>query len=129
MSLVGPRPYLPRESDEMGEAKSEILRVPPGITGPWQVSGRNHATFAERVELDVYYVHDWSLWLEIVLLAGTVRNLFVDRGAYLAAMSSRRGRSGLQNTVATVCGPFNTSRSHSETVKPLNTDIRTKFSL
>jgi Undecaprenyl-phosphate galactose phosphotransferase WbaP len=82
MSLVGPRPYLPRESDEIGEAKSEILRVPPGITGPWQVSGRSHASFAERVEMDVYYVHDWSVWLDIVLLARTVRALFVDKGAY-----------------------------------------------
>jgi hypothetical protein len=72
MSLVGPRPYLPRESDEIGEAKGEILRVPPGITGPWQVSGRSHASFEERVEMDVYYVHDWSVWLDIVLLARTV---------------------------------------------------------
>jgi Undecaprenyl-phosphate galactose phosphotransferase WbaP len=82
MSLVGPRPYLPRESDEIGEAKGEILRVPPGITGPWQVSGRSHASFAERVEMDVYYVHDWSVWLDIVLLARTVRAVFVDKGAY-----------------------------------------------
>jgi lipopolysaccharide/colanic/teichoic acid biosynthesis glycosyltransferase len=82
MSLVGPRPYLPRESDEIGEAKGEILRVPPGITGPWQVSGRSHASFAERVEMDVYYVHDWSVWLDIVLLARTVRALFSDKGAY-----------------------------------------------
>jgi lipopolysaccharide/colanic/teichoic acid biosynthesis glycosyltransferase len=66
----------------MGEAKSEILRVPPGITGLWQVSGRDQATFDQRVEMDVYYVHDWSVWLDIVLLARTVRALFVDKGAY-----------------------------------------------
>jgi lipopolysaccharide/colanic/teichoic acid biosynthesis glycosyltransferase len=71
MSLVGP-PYLPREFDEIGEAKGEILRVPPRITGPWQVSGRSHASFEGRVEMDVYYVHDWSVWLDIVLLARTV---------------------------------------------------------
>ena len=82
MSLVGPRPYLLRESDDMGEARDEILRVPPGITGLWQVSGRNHASFGERIEIDVYYVRDWSVWLDIVLLARTVRALFVDRGAY-----------------------------------------------
>jgi lipopolysaccharide/colanic/teichoic acid biosynthesis glycosyltransferase len=45
MSLVGPRPYLPRESEKVGVAQSEILRVPPEITGPWQVAGRNHTSF------------------------------------------------------------------------------------
>jgi Undecaprenyl-phosphate galactose phosphotransferase WbaP len=82
MSLVGPRPYLPRESDEIGEARSEILRVPPGVTGPWQVAGRNHASFDDRVLMDVYYVRDWSVWLDVVLLAGTVRAIFIDRRAY-----------------------------------------------
>jgi len=82
MSLVGPRPYLPRESEKIREAKSEILRVPPGITGLWQVSGRNHTSFDDRVHMDVYYVRDWSVWLDIVLLARTVRALFIDRGAY-----------------------------------------------
>ena len=82
MSLVGPRPYLPRESAEIGDARAEILRVPPGVTGPWQVSGRNHAFFTDRVEMDIYYVRDWSVWLDLVLLARTVRALFVDRGAY-----------------------------------------------
>jgi lipopolysaccharide/colanic/teichoic acid biosynthesis glycosyltransferase len=66
----------------MSEAMNEILRVPPGITGPWQVSGRNHASFDDRVQMDVYYVRDWSVWLDLVLLARTVRTLFVDRGAY-----------------------------------------------
>jgi Undecaprenyl-phosphate galactose phosphotransferase WbaP len=82
MSLVGPRPYLPRESGDIGDARDEILRVPPGVTGPWQVSGRNHASFTNRVEMDIHYVRDWSVWLDLVLLASTVRALFVDRGAY-----------------------------------------------
>jgi Undecaprenyl-phosphate galactose phosphotransferase WbaP len=82
MSLVGPRPYLPRESGDIGDARDEILRVPPGVTGPWQVSGRNHASFTDRVEMDIHYVRDWSVWLDLVLLARTVRALFVDRGAY-----------------------------------------------
>ena len=73
MSLVGPRPYLPRESEEVGLARSEILRAPPGITGPWQVAGRNHASFGERVEKDAYYVRDWSVWLDLVILARTVK--------------------------------------------------------
>ena len=82
MSLVGPRPYLPRESQEIGLSQNEILRVPPGITGPWQVSGRNHLFFKERVKLDARYVRDWSVWLDIVLLARTVRTLLFDRAAY-----------------------------------------------
>jgi Undecaprenyl-phosphate galactose phosphotransferase WbaP len=82
MSLVGPRPYLPRESGEIGDARDEILRVPPGVTGPWQVSGRNHAFFTDRIEMDIHYVRDWSVWLDLVLLARTVRALFVDKGAY-----------------------------------------------
>jgi Undecaprenyl-phosphate galactose phosphotransferase WbaP len=82
MSLVGPRPYLPRESGDIGDARDEILRVPPGVTGPWQVSGRSRAFFTDRVEMDVHYVRDWSVWLDLVLLASTVRALFVDKGAY-----------------------------------------------
>jgi Undecaprenyl-phosphate galactose phosphotransferase WbaP len=82
MSLVGPRPYLPRESGEVGLAQSEILRVPPGITGLWQVTGRNHASFGERVQMDAYYVRDWSVWLDILLLARTVRCVALSRGAY-----------------------------------------------
>jgi len=82
MSLVGPRPYLPRESEEIGITQSEILRVPPGITGPWQVSGRNRAFFSERVEIDAIYVRDWSMWLDILLLFRTVKTLLFDRAAY-----------------------------------------------
>ncbi len=82
MSLVGPRPYLPRESADIGATQGEILRVTPGITGPWQVSGRNDTSFGERVRMDAYYVRDWSVWLDLVLLARTVRTLILDRGAY-----------------------------------------------
>ncbi len=82
MSLVGPRPYLPRESTEIGVTQSEILRVPPGITGPWQVAGRNHASFGDRVQMDACYVRDWSIWLDLVLLARTVKTLVLDQGAY-----------------------------------------------
>ena len=58
------------------------MRVLVGITEPWQVSGRKHASFEERINLDVYYVRDWSVWLDLVLLARTVRTIFVNRGAY-----------------------------------------------
>jgi Undecaprenyl-phosphate galactose phosphotransferase WbaP len=82
MSLVGPRPYLPRESDKIGSVRGEILRVPPGITGPWQVAGRNDISFSERVQIDAYYVRDWSVWLDLVLLARTVEILVFGRGSY-----------------------------------------------
>jgi Undecaprenyl-phosphate galactose phosphotransferase WbaP len=79
MSLVGPRPYLPRESGDIGERQSEILKVPPGITGPWQVAGRNHTSFGERVGMDADYVRNWSVWLDLILLARTVQCLLLNR--------------------------------------------------
>ena len=82
MSLVGPRPYLPRESEKVGYAQDEVLRVPPGITGPWQVAGRSHVTFKERVLMDVHYVRDWSVWLDLVLLARTVEAVIFKRTAF-----------------------------------------------
>jgi len=81
MSLVGPRPYLPRESEDIGVTQSDILRVYPGMTGPWQVSGRSNTTFEERVRMDAHYVRDWSVWLDLVLLARTVKCLLSDRSA------------------------------------------------
>ncbi|CAN5808978.1 undecaprenyl-phosphate galactose phosphotransferase WbaP [soil metagenome] len=82
MSLIGPRPYLPRESKEIGATQSGILRVPPGMSGPWQVAGRNQSSFEDRVGMDDYYVHDWSVWLDIVLLARTVKTVLLGRGAF-----------------------------------------------
>lgn len=82
MSLVGPRPYLPRESSEIGTTQGEILRVSPGITGPWQVSGRSGTSFAERVQTDVHYVRNWSIWLDVVILAHTLRTVLFGRGAH-----------------------------------------------
>ncbi len=82
MSLVGPRPYLPRESEDIGTTQKEILRVTPGITGPWQVAGRNYTSFGERVRMDADYVRDWSVWLDIVLLVSTLRSLLLSRNAY-----------------------------------------------
>lgn len=81
MSLVGPRPYLPRESADIGASQGEILRVPPGITGPWQVAGRSQTAFEDRVQMDVYYVRDWSVWLDLVILARTLGTVLLRRGA------------------------------------------------
>jgi exopolysaccharide biosynthesis polyprenyl glycosylphosphotransferase len=73
MSLVGPRPYLERELADMSGQEGLILRALPGLTGMWQVSDRNATAFAERVKLDVHYVRNWSPWVDIYVLARTVR--------------------------------------------------------
>ena len=56
MSLVGPRPYLPREIKDMGESFNEIIKVKPGLTGLWQVNGRSDTTFEDRLRIDKEYV-------------------------------------------------------------------------
>lgn len=82
MSLVGPRPYLPREKEKMGSYLSVICMTTPGITGLWQVSGRNDISFDGRLQLDSWYVHNWSLWQDIFLLFKTVKVVFCGKGAY-----------------------------------------------
>lgn len=81
MSLVGPRPYLPRESADIGEHLREISRVYPGITGAWQVNGRSQSSFDERVEMDAHYIRNWSVWLDLLILARTVTAVLSARGA------------------------------------------------
>jgi undecaprenyl-phosphate galactose phosphotransferase len=81
MSLVGPRPYMLNEDEKLGDIKHTILKVKPGITGLWQVSGRNELTFKERNELEVYYIQNWSLWLDFVILVKTVKVVLGKVGA------------------------------------------------
>lgn len=82
MSLVGPRPYLPREAEMMGEYLSTIVVTVPGITGLWQISGRNDISFQGRLHLDAWYVRNWSVWMDIVYLLKTVKVVFGKKGAY-----------------------------------------------
>ena len=82
MSLVGPRPYLPRERDFLKEFSDVILSVPPGITGLWQTYGRNEKTYQERLILDSWYVRNWNLWLDIVILLKTIRVVLRREGAH-----------------------------------------------
>lgn len=82
MSLVGPRPYLPRELELMEGYVDNILRVKPGITGMWQVSGRNELSFEDRLRLDEYYIRNWSLEKDFVLILKTIKVLFLREGAY-----------------------------------------------
>lgn len=71
MSLVGPRAYMPCELGEMNGLARAVLQSAPGMTGLWQVSGRNHLSFADRVNLDVHYIQNWSPWLDLYLLVRT----------------------------------------------------------
>ncbi len=80
MSLVGPRPYMIDESDKLGSTQHFILKVNPGITGLWQVSGRNDLTFKERNDLEVWYIKNWSLWDDFVILIKTVKVVFLRIG-------------------------------------------------
>jgi lipopolysaccharide/colanic/teichoic acid biosynthesis glycosyltransferase len=82
MSLVGPRPFLPEQSGLYGPAIHFYRQVRPGLTGLWQVSGRNELSFRERVELDVAYVVRWSPWLDLAILLRTPWVVLTQRGAY-----------------------------------------------
>ncbi|MFZ5906044.1 MAG: undecaprenyl-phosphate galactose phosphotransferase WbaP [Nitrospirota bacterium] len=82
MSLVGPRPYLPREKRELQENIQVICSAKPGITGLWQVSGRSNTSYRHRLKLDAWYVMNWSLWLDIVILFKTVKVVLKAEGAY-----------------------------------------------
>ena len=82
MSLVGPRPVLPSELERYGEHGASFLSLKPGITGMWQVSGRNNVSYEDRIKLDVYYVENWSLWLDMVIIGKTALILISRKGAY-----------------------------------------------
>jgi Undecaprenyl-phosphate galactose phosphotransferase WbaP len=82
MSLVGPRPIVKAEIEKYGRRFGLYSRVRPGITGLWQVSGRNNTTYDERIAMDEYYVHNWSVWFDTYLLLRTVKTILHGEGAY-----------------------------------------------
>lgn len=82
MSLVGPRPIIQEELTRYGEYVGDYLMVKPGITGMWQVSGRSDIEYAERVQLDTWYVRNWSVWIDVVLLFKTFAVVLLRKGAY-----------------------------------------------
>jgi len=82
MNLIGPRPYMIDEKKKIGKLYAEvILRVKPGITGLWQVSGRNELTFNQRIELDNWYIHNWSLWIDFMIFVKTMKVVLGKVGA------------------------------------------------
>ena len=82
MSLVGPRPVMAEELAAYGPARAAYEAVRPGVTGLWQVSGRNDLSFEARVSLDAAYVRTWSLRADAAILARTVPVVLLARGAY-----------------------------------------------
>lgn len=82
MSLVGPRPIVAKEIERYGEYFREYAMVTPGITGMWQASGRSDTTYEERVEMDTWYVRNWSVWIDLMYLFKTVKIVFTGKGAY-----------------------------------------------
>ncbi|MDD3342375.1 MAG: sugar transferase [Sulfurospirillaceae bacterium] len=81
MSLVGPRPYMIDENAKLADDAKTILLVKPGITGLWQVSGRNNLTFNKRKELDMWYIQNWSLWMDFIILMKTIKVVLSKKGA------------------------------------------------
>jgi Undecaprenyl-phosphate galactose phosphotransferase WbaP len=82
MSIVGPRPIVEDEISRYGDSIDLYKQVTPGLTGLWQVSGRSDLSYEDRVWLDTYYVRNWSVWLDVVILVRTVGVVLTGRGAY-----------------------------------------------
>tara|TARA_B100000686_G_scaffold38015_1_gene39445 strand:+ start:152 stop:580 length:429 start_codon:yes stop_codon:yes gene_type:complete len=82
MSLVGPRPIVNDEIQKYGTAFKFYKMVRPGITGHWQVSGRSKTSYTQRVELDTFYVRNWSIWLDMHIIVKTFEVVLRRDGAY-----------------------------------------------
>lgn len=84
MSLVGPRPIsiMERDMNYFGKCFNLYIQVRPGITGLWQVSGRSDTSYIERVRIDEYYVRNWSVWLDVIIMAKTPVAVIIGKGAY-----------------------------------------------
>lgn len=82
MSLVGPRPIIKEEIERYGNHIDDYLMVKPGIAGIWQCSGRNDVSYQERVQMDSWYVRNWSVWLDIMILWKTLEAVLAKKGAY-----------------------------------------------
>jgi Undecaprenyl-phosphate galactose phosphotransferase WbaP len=80
MSLSGPRAYMSTELDNMGSYSDTILRVNPGMTGWWQVLGRHQTSFQKRLQMDEYYISNWSLWMDTYIFLKTILVVFFGKG-------------------------------------------------
>lgn len=82
MSLVGPRPIIQDEVPKYGPYIKDFYMVRPGVTGMWQTSGRSDTTYEERVQMDTWYVRNWNVWFDIVLIWRTIAVVLKHKGAY-----------------------------------------------
>ena len=81
MSVIGNRPYLPREKEDMGIYYNDIIKTKPGLTGLWQVSGRSNTTFEERLKIEQFYSNELNITLDIKIFFKTFKVVFIHRGA------------------------------------------------
>lgn len=82
MSLVGPRPIVVGEVERYKRTFKSYLQVAPGVTGFWQVSGRNLTTYDRHVQLDGYYVRNWSVWFDLYIIGRTAKTVLLREGAF-----------------------------------------------
>ena len=81
MSFIGPRPYLPREKEDMGKYYDSIIQCKPGVSGLWQANGRSDVSFDYRCKLDDYYYRNWSIWLDFTIMYKTVKAVVYGKGS------------------------------------------------
>lgn len=82
LSFVGPRPVVEKELEKYGDESGLFLHIKPGLTGLWQVSGRNDIGYDERVKLDIYYIENWSIWLDIAIVLRTIPVILFRKSGY-----------------------------------------------
>jgi len=82
LSFVGPRVISSEETSRYGSLLPRLLSVKPGLTGYWQVMGRQRTSYDERIQMDMFYIEHWSLWLDLVIAAKTLWKVLVADGAY-----------------------------------------------
>ena len=90
MSVVGPRPIMLNQEKMYGKVYNDYIQVMPGMTGLWQISGRNRTTFRRRAELDNEYIQRWSLWMDIYIMLVTVKVVLFREGRLLTVFEVRR---------------------------------------
>jgi len=82
MSIVGPRPPIPQEVKNYKEGQLKRLEIKPGITGLWQIRGRSDASFHRLIRWDIWYIRNWSLWLDLKIILKTIPAVLKGKGAY-----------------------------------------------
>ena len=82
MSFVGPRPVTEPELAKYKQFSEYVLSVKPGLSGMWQISGRSNTGYEERINLDTYYIQNWSIWLDLWIIIKTVGVVIIGKGAF-----------------------------------------------